>query len=304
VNRDDVVHVGRVTTAHCYHERKAATVASIHHQLVSTSQAIDGQLEPTEPVSLERIGPCQVEHELRAMGSKDRVYTMCKLREIRLISGAIVQLDIEITRFSPKRVVPGPMHRKGKHVSVAREDRSGSIALMHIAVDDRDPAGASVALQDTTGNGYIIEDAVALTAVGEGVVSTACEIGRAPFVECCMGGRNGRSDRSARALDHLRRPGKPDTPLRLARQRPLLNRLEVTTGVHEPQIFPRRLRRLVQITGGHDAVSEQPFPKARILGHWKAMPLGERQNERIGIEASHAVNNVLTVAGCQSPVAG
>ncbi len=249
MNRDDVVHIGRVATAHGNHDWKARAATAVHHQLVTALQAIDGQLEPAEPVAFERIRTRQIEHDLRTMRSKDHVHRMCKMREIRLITGAILQLDVEVARFLAKRVVSRSMHRESEHVSVAREDRGRSVALMHIAVDDRDPPDAGVTLQNTTRNRHIIEDAVALPAVGEGVVGASCEIGRAPFVNGGVCSRNRCSDRSARALDHLRRPRKPDTPLRFARQRPLLYRLEIFSGMHEPQILPRRLRRLVQLGG-------------------------------------------------------
>ena len=106
-----------------------------------------------------------------------------------------------------------------KTSAVAGEYRRGAVALVHVAIDDRNRAVRQPSrCSDATGDGDVVEDAVAFAAIGERVMRAAGEVGGAALPQSRPGGRDGRADRSPRAFDHLRRPGKADPPLRLARQ--------------------------------------------------------------------------------------
>ena len=76
-----------------------------------------------------------------------------------------------------------------------------------------------VALQHARGHGDVVEDAEAFAAIRERVVRAAGQVGGRAFVQRGVGGGNGGADRSAGALDHLRRPRKADAALDVPRHR-------------------------------------------------------------------------------------
>ena len=118
---------------------------------------------------------------------------------------------------------------------------------MHIAVDDRDPPDAGVALQHATRHRHIVEHAIAFAAVGEGMVGASCEIGSAalrqsPPRAAAIVAPTDRRARSTICGDH-------GNPIRRCASRgsvPCSTAWTYPRRVHEPQILPRRLRRLVQ----------------------------------------------------------
>jgi hypothetical protein len=54
--------------------------------------------------------------------------------------------------------------------------------------------------------------------------------------------------------------------------------------VHEPQVGPVDRVGYVQIVGGQHALGEQPLAHQTVLRHRKAMMLGQRQHEGVGVE--------------------
>ena len=57
--------------------------------------------------------------------------------------------------------------------------------------------------------------------------------------------------------------------------------------MRQPQVVPADWRRHVQIARVDDAFGDEAFAQPLVLAHRKAVLLGERQDEGVGIERFH-----------------
>jgi hypothetical protein len=177
--------------------------------------------------------------------------------------------------------------REGEHRLVAGEDRGGAVALVHVAIDDRDPLQARFALHGAGGDRGVVEDAEALAPVAEGMVRAAGEIRRPPPRQRLARRGQGRAARSPRSLHHALRPGKSDrADLRLAER----------AGNHSPQVLWTMCARDLRVARGfgHAEVvihkltrSEQARAQPLILPHREAMLRRQRKDENVAIKQCH-----------------
>ena len=99
-------------------------------------------------------------------------------REVLVVAGAVLERDVEVADFLAEREVVRAVHREREHRRLVAEDRRGAVALVDVAVDDRGARDGAVAQQHAGGDRDVVEHAVALAAIAEGVVRAAGEVGR------------------------------------------------------------------------------------------------------------------------------
>src|SRR5438128_1261995 len=114
----------------------------------------------------------------------------------------------------------GSVQREGEYAWIVAKNSGGAIPLVDVAVDDRRALDRSVSEQHARRYRNVVEDAVALAAIGERVMRAAGEVCRkAPGLDGDARRGKRRADRTPRTLDHLRRPRKPNRPLERVRHR-------------------------------------------------------------------------------------
>ncbi len=98
-------------------------------------------------------------------------------RQILVVSGAVLERDVEVADFLAERKILRAVQREGEDRRIVAKDRGRAVALMDVAVDDRGARDDAIAEQDRRGDGDVVEHAVALAAIAEGVMGAAGEVG-------------------------------------------------------------------------------------------------------------------------------
>ena len=130
-------------------------------------------------------------------------------RQVRIVAGAVGELDVEAARHTREGIVPRAVHAEGEYPFVAGEDRVGAVPLVHVEVDDRGARDPAFVLQGAHRHRDVVEHAEALAVIGEGVVRAAGEVDREAVGERGACGGDGaptaRCERSTSSGDQ----GKP-----------------------------------------------------------------------------------------------
>ncbi len=84
------------------------------------------------------------------------------------------------------------------------------IALVYIAIDDRGPLQATLALQHPHCDGHVMEDGKALAVIGKGVMRPAGQIGRQPVPHGQAAGYQRALHGQAGAPNQRGRPREPE----------------------------------------------------------------------------------------------
>src|SRR3954452_14071 len=227
MNIDAIFDMASVTAGHgdghCY----AAAAAQVEHQAIALGKTALGDFQPPQAVAFEGVGTGEEDDELRLRRGQRGAHPALDSREIGLVAGTVRQLDIEITALFVKRIIVGRMHGEGIDAGVVGADRSGAVALMHVAIHDRNPFEQPFRLERARRNRRIVEDAIALAAVAKSVMRPTREIDSDTVDERGARRSERRTARAARALHHLWRPGKADAALLLCAEGPGLDVLEI-----------------------------------------------------------------------------
>ena len=252
-------------------------------------------------------GPMTVEHA-RQMP--------CQRRQVFVVAGAVVERDVEIAGFLPEREVVRAVHREREHRRLVAENCRGAVALMDIAIDHRGACDGAVAQQHGGSDRDVVEDAVALAAIAEGVVCAAGEVRRdarlkpsrssvvvrsvrlQPDREDVARRGQRRPNRSSRPLDHHRRPREADPALRLGGQGAGADRVDVAGVVDQPHVVPRDRFGNLQIGRGQNSLRDEPFAEQAVLRHRKSMVVGQRQDEGVGVERFHGRGRCYSFIAC------
>ena len=207
--------------------------------------------------------------------------------EIFVIAGAVGQLDVEVAGLLAERVVPGAVQREREDAGIVAEDGGGAVALVHVAVHHRDPPAPALVLHDAGGDGHVVEHAVALAAIGEGMMGAPGEVDGRALDQRRPGRGDGGAGRAPRPLDHRRRPREADAADHLRGQRAGGDSGDVVGSVDQGQCLPGRSRRLDEVAGRDDALGDHPLAQSRVLGHREPVAVGQRQHEVVGVVGAH-----------------
>ena len=128
-------------------------------------------------------------------------------RQIGLVLQAIGEGQVEVAGLLAQREVRGGVGREGEHARIAREDRCGAVALVHVEVHHQQLAHQSFGEQHPGGDGHVVEDAEAAAVVGEGVVGAAGQVAGQAVLQRQAGREHGAAHRQP-AAPHQGRGGR------------------------------------------------------------------------------------------------
>ena len=197
--------------------------------------------------------------------------------QILVVTGAILERDIERTGIFPQWKVAGTVHRHGEHGRVVGKDLRRAIALVDVAVKDQHPLDGPSGLHFPGRHGRVVEHAEALAPVGAGVVRASGEAGGDAILEGC--GR--RIDRRARApqrpFDQFAAPRETDPPDLVPRERARHDPAEIVPRVHADQFVVGGGMRLDEFKRlPCPRVLLQPLSQEHVLVDRKAVAIRKR----------------------------
>ena len=176
VDVDGVFDAARIAAGHGHRHRHAAGMAQLEDHAVARGEPALGELQAPEAVALERVGAGQIDRQIGLGRRQGPAHALLQRLEIVAIAGAVGQLDVEVARLFLEGEVVGGVDGEGEHGRIARQDRGGAVALVHVAVDDHHALDPALGLQGQRGDGAVVEHAVALAAVAERVVRAAGQV--------------------------------------------------------------------------------------------------------------------------------
>ena len=281
---DRIADVAGIAARHRDRHGDASVAAQRKHHRVARGETVLRECQTTEAVIREGIGAGEIDREVRAPRGQRVAHAILEGDEVLVVGRAVGQFDVEVARFLAEGKIVRAVDREREHRDVLREDRRRAVALVHVAVEDRDALRPAFRLHRERGDGTVVEHAVALPAIAEGVVRAAGEV----HPDAAFERRAARLDRGARraprTLDHLRRPRESDALHFRRRQRAVDDPLQVAAVVRAQQLdVGRGMRHRQRIASGEPRrVDERTQP--RVLLHREAVSVGERQDEVIGVE--------------------
>ena len=195
---DRVGNVAGIAARHGDRDRNARTATGFQNHPVTLQQPHFCYLQASKPIILVGVSACQVNCEIGATLLDRLVQPLLQRRQVRRVTGSVLQRNVEIAALLTKGIVLRAVDGKGEDRLVTGEDGCDPIPLMHIAVDDNDAPDTSFRLHDAGGDHTVVEYAVPLAVVGEGVVGAACQACRDPIAaQCSATGGNRCADRTA-----------------------------------------------------------------------------------------------------------
>ena len=203
------------------------------------------------------------------------------------IATAIGQRHVQRRALLLEGEVLRPVHREREDALVAGEDRGRAISLVHVEVHHQHALDQSFALQRACGDGDVVEDAKAASAVGGGVVRASGEIAGDSLPERDEGGGHGAEDARPRSRDQRFAPGEPEPALLRGRKCSGEDRVQVLGGVGEEQRCPVDQSRFLQLVRRQHALGNQTFPQQPVLRHREAVPRWKWQLVRVAEEGAH-----------------
>src|SRR5216684_1821471 len=110
--------VWRVAAAHCDRDWKPAVAARVEHRLVALAKARDGEPQPAEPIALVWIGAGKVEHDVRTVTVENAGKVGRQRRQIFVVSGAVVEREVQIAGLLAKWKVVRAVQRTREHGAI------------------------------------------------------------------------------------------------------------------------------------------------------------------------------------------
>src|SRR5690606_34094305 len=156
--------------------------------------------EPAKAVFTERVRPCDVKRHVCSGDIQRLVQAAAQRLEKDFIPAAVGQLTVQTTALFAKAIIDRAVYRESEDTVIAGKDRSGTIALMYIGIDDQDTPGEALVLHDPRRDGYVVEHAETFSVIGVCVVRSTGQVCCQPVSQRSPAGFNGRTDRTAGAF--------------------------------------------------------------------------------------------------------
>jgi hypothetical protein len=196
VDVDRVLHVRGIAARHGDRDAGAGRSARAQHGPVTLGQRVLRDPQPAEAVALPRIGTRHIEDDVRLVPQCGR-QALPDRSQVHVVTSTIRQRDVERALLLVEGVVADAVHREREDVAVAREQRRRAVALVHVAVDDRTPAGAAFRLHRTDCDGYIVEHTETLAERGVGMMGAPRQVDGGTLAEGGSRRGDGRADGTA-----------------------------------------------------------------------------------------------------------
>lgn len=173
MNGHRVIDLPRVTAGHGHRHRDAACATGAENVLVARGETGESQRQPTEPVIVIRIGAGQVDHQLRVCASENFLERRGELPQIQNVVAAVWQFDIQVAARLDEGKVVRAVQRESENLPVVGADRRRTVALMHVAVDDRHALDETFGEHNPRRHRCIVENAEAFAVRGMRVMRAA-----------------------------------------------------------------------------------------------------------------------------------
>src|SRR5262249_27022542 len=189
----------------------------VEDERVATRESVERQRESPEAVADVWIRAGEIDDEVGARAVERARQGVDEEREVLVVAGAILQLDVERAGDFVKRIVSAAVHAEREHSFVAGEDLVRSVPLLYVEVDDRRARNTAVALQRANRDGHIVEDAESFAVRRKRVMRAPREVHGDAVLEGARRGRERAARRPIRPLDERFRPRKPESPFLVTR---------------------------------------------------------------------------------------
>lgn len=225
-----------------------------------------GQAEQAEAIVCVGVDPGIVEDQVRQAG-ECLVHQYLQIRQIGRIARTLGQAHVKIRRRLGPRPVILAMKRGGKDARLVGEDQGRPVAMVHIAINYRDTADRAFLQQAFRGDGDIVEDAEACTAIRPGMMAAAGEIDRCTMFQREACSKAGTADRCTRPQGDGGRDLEADGARGFRVQRLAEDGADIARRVGQLEPAFRRMDRREESV----AVCPQHFGDQRVFPHWEAM---------------------------------
>ena len=130
----------------------------------------------------------------------------------------------------------------------------------------------------------VVEDAVALSLVREGMVGATSQVRRETVLERGSAGVQSSPRGSLRALDHPLGPGEPYAPYLLLRECSLHDAPEVGSFVDAQDLLVRYRAWYAHLPWRADTSRRDPLAQQRVLDHRETVSLWQGEHEMVAVE--------------------
>jgi len=240
-----------------------------------------------EAVILMRISPGDPEDELRRVGVHGGGQATLQRREIVIAGDVPGQLDVQGPRRLDGRVVLTDVDRVSEDPRVVGEDGVGPVPLMGIGVQDEDPQVGLGEVLFADGDGDVIEHAVTLTLVREGMMRPAGEITGKSVLQGRRSRREGAGDLQARTCQQGLGGREPELERGDMVQLPRADLFEVFGGVDSQQLLKRRRLESMDRQPSHPRGPDHRLRPPELV-HREGMFLRQREDVARIVKATHA----------------
>ncbi len=173
MNGHRIIDLPGVTAGHGYRYRDVAFAAGAENVLVARGETSKSQRQPTEPVIVIRIGTGQINHQLRVSASENFLERRRQLLQIEGVAAAVRQFDIQVAARLDEGKVVRAVQRASENSPIVGADRRRTVALMHVAIDDRHALDETFGEYDSRRHRRVIENAEPFAVRGMRVMRTA-----------------------------------------------------------------------------------------------------------------------------------
>jgi hypothetical protein len=276
-------------------QRNAPACHEIQDQPVASSEV--GVAEPhlTKSIVLVRITTRNPEGKIRCEeleGPRQRLFQGSEIFRAADVPG---QCDIQRTRHFLGGIISTNMNRIGEDAVVHGKDIIGPVALVRVGINDKNALIRVRRMKVVNGDRDIVENAIAKSAVGKGMVSTASKIASETIFERRPHGRDSPGSLSSRTGQQFLACRQPKANAGLTVQAACPDARQIVRRVDALELRDRS--RLNQNNPRAWTFSADDLLGAPELVHGKWMLLRQRIRVARMVEATHAGNMGMSQPG-------
>jgi hypothetical protein len=208
VNGDGILNAASVSTGDGCHDRNATAVGGAKNEFVARSQTVERESEAAEHVILVGIGAGDVKNDVRLESGESCFEGRAEDHEILDVFDSVVEREVAVRRRLDEWVVVSLVDVESEDCGVRGEDGGGSIALVHVGIDNHCMVNDSLRLQRANRDGNIIDGAEPLPMVRKSVVVATAKVAGPAMDEGKVASQNGAAGVEQKAVSHFPRPRK------------------------------------------------------------------------------------------------
>lgn len=178
MNLNRIFDAASIASGKSDRDGSAIAAAIIEDQHVAAAKALDREREAAELIFAVWVGASDVKNQIRAKFREAAREMRVENREIIFVADAIGEIGVEIRRRLGFGIVVLLMNGKSIDGRIARENGSGSVAMMNVGVDDHSGFDGAVVLEAANGDCHIMQHAETFAVIRKSVMETAADVDR------------------------------------------------------------------------------------------------------------------------------